>query len=111
MLMFSVSFSATCIVHGIIYMLDQMESLDDDDDDLTSLYGTAPCSKCCQLKVSMINLIEHLFLLVTAEFISFCSSVFPGKNLLFKLPVECSNNFAISGMHRTILRFRSSISS
>jgi hypothetical protein len=51
--MFSVSFSATCIVHGISYMFDQMESLDDDD--LTSSYGTSQCSKSYQLKVSMIN--------------------------------------------------------
>ncbi|GAU44492.1 hypothetical protein TSUD_13030 [Trifolium subterraneum] len=40
----------------------------DDDDVLKSLYGTSQCSKTCQLKVVY-------FLVVTAEFISFCSSV------------------------------------
>ncbi|WJX30406.1 hypothetical protein P8452_18948 [Trifolium repens] len=40
------------ITSCISQTISQMESLDDDDDDddLTSLYGTAPCSKCCQLK-------------------------------------------------------------
>jgi hypothetical protein len=43
-------------------MFDQMECLDDDDDedDLISLYDTSQCSKSCQLKVSMRNLIKHL---------------------------------------------------
>lgn len=31
-----------------------------DDDDLTSLHDTSQCSKSCQLKVSMRNLIKHL---------------------------------------------------
>jgi hypothetical protein len=58
MLMFCRRFSAACIVHGISFIFYQMECLDGDD--LTSLNDTSQCSKSCQLKVSMRNLIKHL---------------------------------------------------
>jgi hypothetical protein len=56
--MFCRRFSAACIVHGISFIFYQMECLDGDD--LTSLNDTSQCSKSCQLKVSMRNLIKHL---------------------------------------------------
>ncbi|GAU44493.1 hypothetical protein TSUD_13040 [Trifolium subterraneum] len=54
------------ITSYISQKISQVEPLDDDDV-LKSLYGTSQCSKTCQLKVVY-------FLVVTAEFISFCSS-------------------------------------
>lgn len=68
--MFGISFSAACIVHGISYMFDQMESLDDDG--LTSLYGTSQCSKSCKLNVSLINLRVFGFCVLIASLTQIC---------------------------------------